>query len=254
MYTPVLPISSVANRQPKSQQGSFKGCLSMRTSVALAPKGETEGRAKWGWTPCWNHVYYTENILVAMLMGQDYISLLKIFQHKWGRVVGLLHHAAFWKGWRLLSIYTSSSCTWPLSWWEDASAFYKVVSFAWKTLWDSIRMYNSQISQDFLKIKMSWPYSKHVHPSLYLLLPHSCSTNTRKGKEKKKLHCSTEKKHQSWKVWFRPFFPSKVKLRSTVWRKWQQRKIKLEKIEKEESCFGEVNHLLKIKFKINDEH
>lgn len=145
MYILVFLVSSVANRQPKSQRGFFKGCLSIRTSVALAMKGETEGHAKWSWMPPWNQVYYAENILVAMLMGQDYISLFKIFQHKWGSVVVLLHHGAFWKGWWLFSIHTSSSCTWPLSWWEDAFAFYKVVPFAWKISWDSIRIYNSPI-------------------------------------------------------------------------------------------------------------
>lgn len=46
MYILVLLVSSVANRQPKSQQDSFKGCLSIRTSMVLAMKGETEGHAK----------------------------------------------------------------------------------------------------------------------------------------------------------------------------------------------------------------
>lgn len=74
MYIPVLLVSSVANRQPRSQQGSFKGCLSIRTAVALAMKGETEGHAKWSRMPPWNQVYCAENILVVMLIGQDYIS------------------------------------------------------------------------------------------------------------------------------------------------------------------------------------
>lgn len=47
MYILVLLVSSVANRQPKSQRGSFKGCLSIRTSMASVIKGETEGHGKW---------------------------------------------------------------------------------------------------------------------------------------------------------------------------------------------------------------
>lgn len=82
MYISVLFVSSVANRQPRSQQGSFKGCLSITTSIALAMKGETEGYAKWSRMPPWNQVCSAENVLVAMLMGLDYISLFKIFQDK----------------------------------------------------------------------------------------------------------------------------------------------------------------------------
>lgn len=113
MCMPVLLVSSVAERQPGSQRGSFKGCLSIQTSMALAKKGETGGRAKWSLMPPWTQVYCAETILVVMLISQDCISLFKIFQHKWGSGVRLLHHAAFWEGWWLLSIYTSSSHTWP---------------------------------------------------------------------------------------------------------------------------------------------
>lgn len=82
IYIPVLLFSSVANRQPRNQQGSFKGCLSIRSAIALATEGETEGQAKWSPVPPWNQVYYAKNILVAMLMARDYFSLFKTFQHK----------------------------------------------------------------------------------------------------------------------------------------------------------------------------
>lgn len=72
MYILVLLFSSLANRQPRKQQGSLKGCLSIRTAKALAMKGETEGQAKWSPMPPRNQVYYAKNILVAMLMVQDY--------------------------------------------------------------------------------------------------------------------------------------------------------------------------------------
>lgn len=45
----------------KKQRGSFKGCLSIRTSMALAMKGETEGRAKWGLMPPWNRLLCWEH-------------------------------------------------------------------------------------------------------------------------------------------------------------------------------------------------
>lgn len=155
MYIPIFLFSSVANRQPRNQQGSLKGCLSIRTAMALAMKGETEGQAKWSPVLPWNQVYYAKNILVAMLMVQDYFSLFKNFQHKWGGVEWLLHHVAFWKCWWLLSIDTSSSSTW----WQAAFAFYKVVPFAWKTSWHSIRIYNSQTSSGLNKDKDVWVWT-----------------------------------------------------------------------------------------------
>lgn len=90
-----------------------------------------------------------------MLMVQDYFSLFKNFQHKWGGVEWLLHHVAFWKCWWLLSIDTSSSSTW----WQAAFAFYKVVPFAWKTSWHSIRIYNSQTSSGLNKDKDVWVWT-----------------------------------------------------------------------------------------------
>lgn len=156
------PFSSVANGQPRSQQGPFKGCLSMKTSMVLAMQGETEGHAEQSWLPPWSQADYAEHILVAMLMGKHYISLFKIFQHELGSVEGLLHHMAFGKSWWLLSIYTSSASTWPLSWGEDAFASYKVVPFAWQTSWDSIRIYKSQTASGSIKVKTSWPYPQYV--------------------------------------------------------------------------------------------
>lgn len=88
IYIPVLLFSSVTNRQPRNQQGSLKGCLSIRSAIALAMEGETEGQAKWSPVPPWNQVYYAKNILVAMLMARDYFSLFKSFQHKRGSVEG----------------------------------------------------------------------------------------------------------------------------------------------------------------------
>lgn len=82
IYIPVLLFSSVANRQPRNQQGSFKGCPSIRSAIAMAMEGETEGQAKWSPVPPWNQAYYAKNILVAMLMARDYFSLFKTFQHK----------------------------------------------------------------------------------------------------------------------------------------------------------------------------
>lgn len=75
MYISVLLVSSVSSRQPRSRRGSFKGCLSIRTSMVSAMKGEAERHTKWGLMPPWNQVHYAGNILVAMLMGQDYVSL-----------------------------------------------------------------------------------------------------------------------------------------------------------------------------------
>lgn len=165
MYLPILLVSFVANRQPKSQQGSFKGCLSIRTSMALAMKGETEGHAKWSWMPCWNCVDYAENTLVAMLMGQDSISLdcLNFSSTNEAVYSGAVTSCSFLKGLVAslhLHLLLLHMALFPGE--KMLLLFHKVVSLAWKILWDSIRIYNSQISQDSLKVNMSWPDSKHV--------------------------------------------------------------------------------------------
>lgn len=125
---------------------------------------------------CWEHTCCNAN--GTGLCFFDYLKFSSTNE------AGLLHHVAFWKGWWLLSIYTSSSCTWPLSWWEHAFAFYKVVTFAWKTHHETqLGFIITWFIQDSIKVKMFWPYSKNDPVlTLQLSLSHRCSLNP--GREK----------------------------------------------------------------------
>lgn len=182
---------------------------------------------------CWKHTCCYAN--GTGLCFSDYLKFSSTNE------AGLLHHVAFWKGWWLLSIYTSSSCTWPLSWWEHAFAFYKVVTFAWKTSWDSIRIYNNQINsglhkgKDVLAIFQKCP-SPHTPP---LTVP-SLFPQPQEGKRR-------TIQHHSQKVCLGFYFSSKLNW-VLLCRKMTANKDKARESGRgrtEEPWVWEVHHLLR---------